>query len=172
MSWIKGRLGAFMTIILLTGFIIATVIALGWPYEARLFPLTISLPVLVMLVFQVLRDLGVGKKGDNSPGAVMDLPVDRDMPVATLLRRAGTAFGWFFGLILGIWLIGFVPSIPLFVLLYLLIQGREKVRVALLATAAITALQLGVFDRVVHVAWLEPQFPWIQRFILDWVGSG
>ena len=172
MSWIKARLGAFMTIILLTGFIVATVIALGWPYEARLFPLTISLPVVAMLAFQVLRDIGLGKKGDDSPGAVMDLPVDRDMPASVLLRRGGTVFGWFLGLILGIWLIGFVPSIPLFVLSYLLIQGREKVWVALLSTAVMIVLQIGVFDRIVHVAWLEPQFPWLQRTILDLVGSG
>ncbi len=101
----------------------------------------------------------------------MDLPVDRGIPVSVVVLRAINSFGWVIGFMLVIWLIGFIISVPLFVLLYLLIQAREKLWVALVYTGSMLIFLLGVFHQVLHIPWPPGVFPGPQEMILVWIGG-
>ena len=56
----------------------------------------------------------------------MDFKLSEDVDKATAARRTLLTFGWIFGFFILILFFGFTIAIPLFVFLYLKIQGKEK----------------------------------------------
>jgi len=124
-----------------------------------------------MLIIQLGVDLLKPRKAGESLGAVMDLPVDTNVPTNKVLTRAGIMLGWLAGLVMSIWLLGFVVSIPLFVCLYLSIQAREKWSIVLIGTAAIITLEVGLFHKVLHVYWAQPVFPFLKDAVFSVIGA-
>ena len=121
-SWVTVSLLAFILCFLLA--------SLGYSPKERMIPLVIGVPTLligllvlagekfpaIMKKFEVsLEDL-VSEKASES-GAV---PAQR--PVI-LTREAVGVSAWGTGLFLGVYLVGFYIAIPLFLLLFLRIQG-------------------------------------------------
>jgi hypothetical protein len=145
--------------------------ALAFPYEARLLPWVIGLPAaLLCLVVLVLIAPRILSEPDSEEQArLLDIQADRDIPGSLVAIRAAALFGWVFGFFAAVWLVGFLPSVPLFVFLYLVIQGRERWWVALTVSVATSAFMIGVFHLILRVAWLRGQFPEPQRLLLDWV---
>ena len=165
--------GALFTLLILLIFFGGVFTARQWQFQARLFPWTIGIPALLLCVAQLAMDLFRTTESDNSDdvSGLMDLPVDRGIPVSVVVRRAVISFGWVIGFMLVIWIIGFIISVPLFVLLYLLIQAREKLWVSLVYTGAMLIFLLGVFHQVLHIPWPPGVIPVPQEIILGWIGG-
>ncbi len=165
--------GALFTLLILLIFFGGVFTARQWQFQARLFPWTIGIPALLLCIAQLAMDLFRTTESDNSDdvSGLMDLPVDRGIPVSVVVRRAVNSFGWVIGFMLVIWIIGFIISVPLFVLLYLLIQAREKLWVSLVYTGAMLIFLLGVFHQVLHIPWPPGVFPGPQEMILVWIGG-
>jgi len=108
------------------------VTALQWPWESGLFPGIVAGVMMALAAIQLARQIlqMVSRRGAAGGSRVVDLTVDEDLPVALVVRRATALWVWILGLFASILLIGFVLSIPLFVLLYHIIQGRERITVA------------------------------------------
>lgn len=152
----------------------AVAVAWGWPYRARLLPLAIGIPTLGLASLQLLRALyGMlhPSSGVGASALVIDIPVDRSIPTATMVRRAADAFAWVFGLLLAIVLFGFLVAVPVFVFAYLLLRAREQLRQVLIGGALVTALLFGVFEWLLRVPWPRPVFPILQELALRLVGS-
>ncbi len=162
--------GALFTLVMLSVFIIGVYTAAEWQIQARLFPWVIGIPALIMCVLQLFGDFfrRATAKEDDVRGA-MDLPVDRSVPTAEVVKRAINSFGWVLGLFATIWLIGFVVAVPLFVLLYLTIQGREKPWLAVAYSVAMLTLILGVFHTILNVPWPEGVIPHAENLLLRMV---
>lgn len=157
---------------LFTSFILLMMIALvysaqEWQFQARLFPLAIGIPTLALCLLQVGLDLMKG--GRDEKVQVMDLPVDRSVPVPLVIRRATNVFAWILGLYAAIWLIGFVVSVPLFILLYLLIQAHEPWRIAVAYSFIMLVFLVGVFELVLHIPWPPGVFNGAQELLLSFV---
>jgi Na+/proline symporter len=77
-------------------------------------------------------------------------------------RRTAVAIGWIAGFFAAIVLLGFPLAVPLFMVLYLKLQGREGWIVSLALTAVVWALFYGLFDRLLHLP-----FPagWVQQWL-------
>jgi len=165
--------GALFTLLILLIFFGGVFTARQWQFQARLFPWTIGIPALLLCIAQLAMDLFRTTESDDPDdvSGLMDLPVDRGIPVSVVVRRAVNSFGWIIGFMLVIWLIGFIISVPLFVLLYLLIQAREKLWVSLVYTGAMLIFLLGVFHQVLHIPWPPGVFPGPQEMILGWIGG-
>lgn len=165
--------GALFTLLILLIFFGGVFTARQWQFQARLFPWTIGIPALLLCIAQLAMDLFRTTESDNSDdvSGLMDLPVDRSVPVSVVVHRAVNSFGWVIGFMLVIWLIGFIISVPLFVLLYLLIQAREKLWVSLVYTGAMLIFLLGVFHQVLHIPWPPGVFPGPQEMLLVWIGG-
>ena len=97
--------------------------------------------------------------------------MDRSVPMAIVIRRAVNTFLWIVGLFLAIGLFGFVVAVPMFVLLYLKLQGGEKLGLSLKCGAAMALLLIGVFHLVLNVPWPEAMFPQAEEIILKQVES-
>ena len=163
----RFQANALFTLVMLGIFASAVYTAWQWDFAiARIFPWAMGIPALILCMAQLYLDLfrptEVGKSG------FMDLPVDRSVPVSVVIRRASNIFGWILGLFFGTWLFGMIVTVPLFVVLYLTIQGQEKWRVSLVYMVAMMAFMIGVFHMVLNVPWPEALFPQLEQAILAW----
>ena len=163
--------GAILTLVIFAAFGFGVWDAGEWAIQARLFPWAIGIPVLFLCAGQLFGDLfqrGSAEEMDDLRGA-MDLPVDRTVPMSVVAKRAANTFVWILGLFAGVWLVGFVLSVPLFVFLYLKFQGEEKLRVALTSGACMLLLIVGVFHLVLNVPWPAGVFSQAEEWILTTV---
>lgn len=165
--------GALFTLAILVIFAFGVFTARHWQIQARLFPWVVGIPGLALCVVQLVGDfLQRSAPGDEDDlRGLMDLPVDRSVPLSIVVRRAVNTFGWILGLFGAIWLIGFVVSVPLFVFLYLWLQAREKLWLSLVYAACMLVVVIGVFDLILNIPWPGGVFPQAEEFILGWVES-
>ncbi len=160
--------GAILTLIVLAAFVYGVLDAGEWAIQARMFPWVIGIPAVMLCAFQLLGDLFQRlspEEMDDLRGA-MDLPVDRSVPISLVAKRAANTFLWILGLFAGVWLVGFVISVPFFIFLYLKLQARENLRVALTSGVGMLFLIVGVFHLVLSVPWPEGVFPQAETWIL------
>jgi len=69
------------------------------------------------------------------------------------ITRTVTFFGWFAGAAVLVWLLGIVVGLPIFVLLYTYIDGREKWWMSLLMGVSAFVLVWGLFEGIFEVLW-------------------
>ncbi len=164
--------GSLFTLPILLLFLGGVVTARQWEFQARLFPWVIGIPALALCVSQLAMDLFWAQRSDDPDDVrgLMDLPVDRSVPVSVVVLRAINTFGWIVGFFVVIWLIGFIISVPLFVLLYLTIQAREKLWISLVYTGVILIFLIGLFHQILHVPWPPGVIPGPEEVILGWIG--
>ncbi len=164
--------GAFLSAFLLLAFFGLVYTAAQWQYQARLFPWVIGIPVLFLCVIQLGMDLfstSDGKEDDLT--GLMDLPVDRGVPVSVVVSRAANIFGWIMGFFLVIWLVGFIITVPLFVFFYLKVQAKESLTVSIVYTLGILVFLLGLFHYVLHIPWPSGVIAGPQDFLLGVLGD-
>jgi len=165
---LKANPGALFTVVVLLLMLGLVMSAKQWQYQARLFPWTIGIPTLLLCFLQLGLDLFKTQKEGDVAG-MMDLPVDRSVPVSVVIRRAINIFSWIFGLYLSIYVIGFIISVPLFLLLYLRLQAGEPWNVIVTYTVVMFLFLIGVFEMVLHIPWPPGVIDWPQAFILEFV---
>lgn len=139
----------------------AIITAWAWPWKAALFPLAIGVPVFFLAMAEVVWGF-LGKHAQRD-GAAKDFQLSAHLPEKEALRRTGIAIGWILAFFVAIVLLGFPIAIPLFVFLFLKVQGQERWLLSTVFALTIWAIFYGLFDRVLHLP-----FPagWIQ----DWMG--
>jgi len=84
----------------------------------------------------------------------MDLDSGEDGPGrATVLLRAALFFGWFLAFLASMAVIGLIPTVPLIVIAFMRVEGREPWRLCLGYAAGVTAMIYIIFDRIIHIPW-------------------
>lgn len=136
----------------------AVFVASGWPWKAALFPIVIGIPVFCLAAAEVLWVI----LGSASASPAMDLRMSSDLPARIIARRTLQAAAWMIGFFAAIALTGFPVAVPLFVFLYLRLQGRESWWKSLAFSALVWGCFYGIFDRLLHLP-----FPagWIQGWL-------
>jgi len=139
----------------------AIYLALEWPFKAKLFPLSVSIPLFILAGIQLLQLL-VGKE-EIIESAAVDLEFSSDVPPEIERRRVITAFSWIAGFILAVYLIGFPLTVPLFICFYLRFESGVGALPTIAATAITWTMFYGLFQKLVHL-----QFE--QGAIQTWLG--
>jgi len=137
----------------------AAISAFAWPLKAALFPLVISIPLFCLAGAELLWLL----LGSPQRGPVMDFQLASHLPKAVVLHRTALAIGWILGFFVAIVLAGFPIAVPLFVFLYVKVQGREGWIFCAACTAAVWAMFYGLFDYLLHL-------PFAAGWIATWLG--
>lgn len=141
---------------LVSGYAIVT--AWHWPVKAALFPLVIGIPLFCLAAAELLWVL-LG--GPEAKGAAMEFRLSADLPEKEALRRTLRAVGWILGFLAAIVLLGFPIAVPLFMLLYLRLQGEGWV-LTVVMSAAVWGIFYGLFDRLLHL-------PFPAGWIFSWL---
>ena len=144
---LEGRI--LVSVIMVVVF--ATAVALSFTYapEARLLPLVIGIPGLILSVVQLIKEMR-----------------ERGIPVVTSDERVREIqmFAWFVGFVGGLVLFGFPYGGPVLVAAYLYFSGGEKWYVAAIAAIVAWAILYGVFERFLGLPLFEGLvFQWINR---------
>jgi hypothetical protein len=152
---VRLDVGYSFTYFLFFIFLAAAVAGWSWPYIAKLMPVYVAaVPGLILIVLQLARD-AFGK----APAAEADGSIDMDevynvkLEKKVELRRTLIFFGWFIGGAVAIWLLGIVIALPLLVLLYTLVEGKESWTTALVMTACTYLLIWGLFEYMLETRW-------------------
>lgn len=140
----KRRWDLLFALVLVAVFAYAAVTALGYPEEARLLPLAVAVPGLVLALVQVALSLR------HEGGPIEALDADALDPRERARRTAQIA-AWIVGFFLAVYLIGFLIAVPLAALAYLRFAARESWTMSAVVAGLCWALVFGVFDRTLHV---------------------
>ena len=145
-------------------FIVFVYEAQGWRPQARLYPLAIGIPMLILAVIQLILDLKGVERKQKDDAAPVDFQFAQSVDPAVARSRTFNIFGWLFGFFIGIWLLGFNITIPLMVFGYLKIQSGEKWWLSLTLTAI-----AGLFFWFLFVWLLNLPFP--DGVITTWISG-
>jgi hypothetical protein len=142
-------------LMLLSGY--AVLAATAWPWKAALFPLAIGVPLFCLATTELLWTLF---GAPETSGEAMEVELSTQEGAG---RRILLAAGWMLGFFAAIVLLGFPIAVPLFLLLYLKLQGGEGWVLSIVITAVVWALFYGLFDASLHL-------PFPSGLLLDWLG--
>lgn len=156
----RASLTLAVGILAISGYAIAT--AWAWPWKAALFPLVIGIPVFCLALAEALW---VVFGSTREASQAMDFQLSRELPAAVTVRRTVVASGWILGFFAAVLLLGFPIAVPLFVFLYLKVQGRERWGFSAVFSLAVSGLFYALFDLVLHL-------PFASGWIWDWLGLG
>jgi hypothetical protein len=132
----QASVGLSIAVMLASGY--AVFAATAWPWKAALFPLVIGIPLFCLAATELLW-------------AFFGTEEKRDATEAGANRRVVIAATWMLAFFAAIALLGFPIAVPLFVFLYLKLQGREGWAMSLALTAGVFALFYGLFDALLHL---------------------
>jgi hypothetical protein len=133
----------------------AVVVALDWPWKAKLFPLVIGIPVFCMAATEVAW----GLLDPAFRSEAMEFKLSEPSFGHVAVRRTLLATAWIGGFFAAIVLLGYPVAVPLLAFLYAKLQGREGWIVSGVFAAAVWAAFFGVFDHLLHLpfpaGWIE-----------------
>ncbi len=130
---------AFLVVMLAWGLWVSR----NFGYRAGLFPWVIGFPVLILAVAQLIMDI-LGKTRVSALGGG---EIDEELPGEVVHRRTASIMAWIFAYFVVIWLIGFIPAVPILVFLQLAFSGGEKWSLSIGLSIAAWAFFYGLFDR-------------------------
>ena len=142
---VKGKKGDAHTIIITLSNLFTT-------------PLATGIPLLCLAAAEALWTLFGSRRADGGEARDFQLSIGKDTP-----RRTLVASGWILAFFAAIVLLGFPIAVPLFVLLYLRLQGREGWVVTIAMTAAVAGVFYGLFDAMLHL-------PFPAGWVVSWLG--
>ncbi|MGH7826709.1 MAG: tripartite tricarboxylate transporter TctB family protein [Candidatus Binatia bacterium] len=135
------------------------VTAARWRWDTRLFPWAVGVPALILALWQLVSDFKGAKSGTGAGReaytGIMDVPVDTNVPRDGMAPRTINAMAWIAGFVFGIWLLGFLLTIPIFVFLYLKTEAQAANSTALVLSGCTVLFIWGVFDSLMNLAWPE-----------------
>jgi hypothetical protein len=135
---LEGRL--LISGLMVAVFAVAVGLSFTYAPEARLLPLVIGIPGLLLSIIQLIKEMR-----------------ERGVPVVTSEEHAREfrMFGWFILFVGGLVLFGFPYAGPLLVAAYLYFSGGEKWYVALIAAILAWSILYGVFERFLGLPLFE-----------------
>jgi TctA family transporter len=137
----------------------------GWAFGAKIVPMTVGGVTLVVLLASLINQIARKKPAkvrgiaDELVEGVeeqlhMDIAVDHgDLSQHQVLRRAAVFAGWSIGFLVAIGVIGFVLSIPLFVIGFMRLENKESWPLSLTMGIGLALAVYGLFDQVLNVVW-------------------
>lgn len=143
----SGRVLFCVFLIAVAGFAIYT--ARGWTFKAALFPLAVSIPLLVLVSMELLQI--IFGRTESVDASAVDLEFTRDVPAELARRRVINTFAWIIGFIASVYLVGFPLTVPIFIFCYLKFQSDAGWPAALVATAITWGGFYALFQRLVHI---------------------
>ena len=143
---------AWFTLALIVILALALWTSRNFGYRAGLFPWVIGIPTFILCFFQLARDIGGKQK------KVIAVGVDQaevEIAPEVITQRTLAVIGWTVGFFAAIWLLGFPIAVPLMILLYLKMAGKESWLMTALVTFFAWLFYWGLFEKLLNVPFPE-----------------
>jgi hypothetical protein len=135
-----------------------------WPPKSALFPQVISSFVLILSLAELcLTFFGKGESGEETD--IMDFKLSNDLDKTLVNRRIISILLWIIGFTLGIFLLGFPITTPLFMFLYLKFDGKEGWGVSISMTIVVWMCFYFLF-----IWFMKTHFA--EGLIIEWLKGG
>lgn len=145
---------AYVFFIVIAGYMFIE--AQRWSFSARIGPTavagTLLLAAVLSLFYGAFARSGEAQDTEHR-GIHMDVISDWGLPSGTVTRRAVIFAVWVLAFVASMALIGLIPTVPIFIVAYMRLEGREKWHLSLINAAAATLLIYAVFDQMIRVPW-------------------
>jgi hypothetical protein len=97
----------------------------------------------------------------------MDLTSDTDhLPTDLIIKRAARFFGYLVGFMDVMWLIGLIPTVGLFVVVFMRYENRERWSLIVPYAAILLIAITLIFEMVMHIPWpptlVGTWWPWLK----------
>jgi len=143
------QLRTVLTLFFIVVFAYVVFEAKDMPEQARMYPWTIGIIALILLSWQLLRELFPTRKVETrETGADVDFTEEEASTEGK--KRTLELFAWVYGFGLALWLIGFFVAIPVMVFAYLL-RHREGWIVTISMPAVAGGATWGLFNNLLHL---------------------
>ena len=138
--------------------------SIGWSFEARIIPTIVGTGAILFCTLSLANDIfkrtvEQGGLADKAKAVVsekihMDIASKTaHLPGDVILIRGFMFFGWMVGFLCSMALIGLIMTVPIFIIAYMRIEGREKYRHAIIMAMIMVTLIYVVFDQLLAIPW-------------------
>jgi hypothetical protein len=166
--------------ILLVLFAVMLFQASYWRLEAKLIPTIVGVGALLFCSLTLVREvfarrtIAVAKMGHIDPavrsveparGERMHMDIESHiahLPATTKLIRGAFFFAWMLGFLGSMAAIGLIPTVPIFVTLYMRLEGRERWSLIVAMAVGMTLFVYALFDQLLAI-------PWPPSFLGEWL---
>jgi hypothetical protein len=152
----NASVGLSIAVMLASGY--AVFAATAWPWKAALFPLVTGIPLFCLAATELLWAFF----GREEIRDANEITLSTDTRAQ---RRVALVAAWMLAFFAAIALLGFPIAVPLFVFLYLKLQGGEGWTMSIVLTVAAFAVFYGLFDALLHL-------PFPAGWLWGWLGTG
>jgi TctA family transporter len=140
--------------------------ASAWNFSAKIVPLIVGGLALLFCVLGLLNDifrkpeeeLAIGMVGDAKKEVAQKIHMDIEsdtshVPVHQIVVRAVLFFGWLLAFMGSMSVIGLIPTVPLFVIIYMRIEAPERWSIIVPYAVLLTVFIWIVFDQLLTIPW-------------------
>jgi TctA family transporter len=151
---------------LLCLFIVMLAMSVQWSFEAKIIPTIVGIVAVITCSLSLVNDIFSKQHGEVGVGladkakAVVTQKIHMDIASKTghlsggvILIRGFVFFGWMVAFLCSMAIIGLLPTVPVFVIAYMRLEGPEKWRHAITMAAIMMALIYVVFDQLLSLPW-------------------
>jgi TctA family transporter len=126
-----------------------------WHFMAKIGPTVVAGILVLVGTISLLNKVFLHPSAASKTGTHMDLAGQHDEPISTglVLTRAARFFGWFIAFQALTGLLGMLPAVPLVMVAFMRVEGRESWRLSVILALCVMAFMYGIFDQVLHVEW-------------------
>lgn len=143
------------------GLLLAMVIeASAWEFDAKITPMIFGWFAIgaatISLINYTLRQgsaMGTSAQAQVTQSLHLDLKADTTLETGVMLKRAATFLAWLLGFLGCIALIGMLPTVALFVVMYMRFEGRERWTLVLSCSSGMTIFAYALFDQLLSLPW-------------------
>ena len=134
--------------------------AQAWIFNAAIGPTVVSSTLVIAATISLFYKIFVSPlKVDLADGGGIHMDLESndgdDIGTRLVLSRAAQFFGWFIAFLACMAMIGMLPTVPLVLIAYMRIEGREPWRLCLILAVCVTLVLYFVFDQIIHIPWPE-----------------
>ena len=121
---------------------------------------------------QHMIDISIAAAAEKGIEKKIHMDIDSgtdDMDDKLVLQRAAIFFGWLLAFMASMWLIGLIPTVPIFVVALMRLEGNEPWKLVIPQAVGLTVFIYVVFDQLLTIPWpptlLGTWFPALKTLI-------
>lgn len=139
--------------------------ALPWHFSAKLVPLVVGATALIAASLSLFNEMfrkpdtaavGLSEQAQQEVGQAihMDLTSDTDhLPMQVVVTRALRFFGYLLAFMGSMAVIGLIPTVAVFVIVFMRLEGQERWTLTLTYAAVLVGSIFLVFDQFMSIPW-------------------